>query len=363
MTLRTSLSQGELNRLMKQLEPLKHGFDILNDHVMITDESANILYANKAVERNTGFSINEILGKNPADLWGGQMPDEFYEKMWQIIKGEKKPFVGEVQNKKKDGTLYWQELHISPLLDETGKVRFFIGIEPNITERKKKEQFRDEFISIVSHQLKNPLAAIRWILDFLQKDKGLSVKQRKSIETIYGLDLNLINLINDLLVVSRIGKLETNKEVTDLPQVIEKIIEEIKRQHSATSFSFASDGTIPPFYINKVLVSQIFINIIANAAEYSHKNSGKVDAKLFKEGDYYIFSCKDNGIGIPPEERERIFMKAFRASNASQAKENGSGLGLFITKTIADSLGWAVSFESTIGSGTTFFVNIPILRR
>lgn len=106
----------------------------------------------------------------------------------------------------------------------------------------------------------------------------------------------------------------------------------MKRQHPAISFSFVSDGATPPFYINKVLVSQIFINIIANAAEYSHKNSGRVDTKLLKEGDYYIFSCKDNGIGIPPEEREKVFLKAFRASNARQAKKTAVDWGFLLQK-------------------------------
>src|SRR3989338_7793900 len=112
MILRTPLSKNELDQLTEQIEPFEKGLDVLDDHVVITDENANILYANKAMERNTGFPVEEVLEKNPADLWGGQMPDEFYEKMWQTIKTEKKPFVGEVQNKKKDGTFYWQELHI-----------------------------------------------------------------------------------------------------------------------------------------------------------------------------------------------------------------------------------------------------------
>lgn len=357
MTLRTSLSKNELNQLIEQVEPLKNAFDILSDHVVITDENANILYANKAVERNTGFSVDEVIGKNPADLWGGKMSKDFYEKMWRTIKIEKKPFVGEVKNVRKDGKEYWQELHISPILDTHSKVKFFIGIEPNITDRKKKEQFRDEFISIVSHQLKNPLASIRWILDLLQKDEGLTTKQRQSLEDIYRFNLNLIDLINDLLVVSRMGKLETNKETIDLAQVIKRVIEEAKRQHPTISFSVSSDGTAP-LYANKILVLQIFINIIANAAEYCNKNSGQVVVKLFKEDGYYIFSCKDNGIGIPPEDQDKIFSKAFRASNAKQAKENGTGLGLFIVKMIADSFDWKVSFESMVGNGTIFFVKI-----
>ena len=103
--MRTPISVEELTKRFKELLPLKEGFDLLNEHVVIADENANILYANRAVEKNTGFPLNEVIGKNPADLWGGNMPKEFYEKMWHTIKEEKKPFVGEVQNKRKHKTL------------------------------------------------------------------------------------------------------------------------------------------------------------------------------------------------------------------------------------------------------------------
>ncbi len=140
--IRKPLKKERLQQYIAAVQPLKWGFDEVNDHVVITDPDANIIYANKAVERNTGFSIDEIIGRSPGDLWGGQMPKEFYEKMWQTIKIEKRPFVAEVKNKRKDGTEYWQELHISPVLWENGEVKFYIGIEPNITERKKKNFVR-----------------------------------------------------------------------------------------------------------------------------------------------------------------------------------------------------------------------------
>src|SRR3989344_4206083 len=124
----------------EKLELLKAAFDVLGDHVVICDSEGNVLYANKAAETATGFSLEEMLGENPGDLWGVNMPREFYEKMWRVIKKEKKPFVGEVQNKTKDSVLYWQEVHISPVLNEKNEVKFFIGIEPNITDRKEREK-------------------------------------------------------------------------------------------------------------------------------------------------------------------------------------------------------------------------------
>ena len=115
--MRFPLSPEKLEKYLQDIEPLRFAFDLLTDHVIITDENANVLYANKAVEKNTGFAPEEIVGKNPADLWGGNMPKDFYEKMWRTIKIDKKPFTGEVENKRKDGSKYWQEIHVMPVLD------------------------------------------------------------------------------------------------------------------------------------------------------------------------------------------------------------------------------------------------------
>ncbi len=111
---------------------LKKGFDYVQDHVVITDPRGSILYANKAVEKATGFRAADIIGKNPGDLWGSNMPEEFYKKMWHTIKVEKKPFIGKVKNKRKDGTWYWQEVRISPVFDAHGKIKYFISIQPVI---------------------------------------------------------------------------------------------------------------------------------------------------------------------------------------------------------------------------------------
>ena len=100
-------------------------------------------------------------------------------------KRQKNPFVGEVKNKRKDGTDYWQEIHISPILAENGEVIFFIGIEPNITDRKKKEKFREEFISIIGHQVRDPLAAIQWTLAWLMENGVLGKNEQHALETIY----------------------------------------------------------------------------------------------------------------------------------------------------------------------------------
>lgn len=357
--MRKLLSPERLQRYLMAVHDLISGFESVADHVVITDADANIIYMNAAAERITGFSREECIGKNPGDLWGGNMPKEFYEKMWTTIKKDKKPFVGEVQNKKKDGTFYWQEFHISPVLEKDGEVQFFIGIEPAITERKEQEKFREEFVSILAHQLKNPLASFKWTLNWLSTRGNLDEEQREMIDTLYRHNESLIGLVNDLLVFAKIGSIvDLHKEEIDLTVEIENIIQDAKNKHSRLSFSFEKNNPCT-LVAYKSLAVQFFTNIIFNAAEYADKESGVVEIHLDQKDNQYVFSCRDNGIGIPEREQEKIFSKFFRASNAKSMKEHGTGLGLFIVKMIADTFGWRVSFQSNIGKGTMFLVIIP----
>lgn len=355
--MRNPISEIELQRYQKEIKPLKTAFDLLKDQVIITDEHANILYANKATEQHTGFPLKDVLGKNPADLWGGNMDKDFYKNMWHTIKNEKKPFQGEVRNKKSDKTEYWQELLISPVLDPKGNVKLFVGIEPDITTRKNQEQFREEFISVVGHQLQNPLVAIKWILELLTTRGQLSEKQREQLSQAYNQSAGLLDLISDLLLIE---KLEHTKNVPvkqiNLSSVAQNIISQVKKLYPSVSFSFHSEE--PSFAIpaSKTLTTQVLFNIISNAAKYSPR--GTVQITLEQKGNYYLFSCKDNGIGIPKKEQPQVFSRFFRASNAKNI-EDGTGLGLFIVKLISDSLGWDVSFKSQSQKGTTFFIKIP----
>jgi len=358
MSVRRAIAK-DVGVTLEELEALRKGFDLLSDHVIITDENANVLYANRAVEEKTGYSLSEVIGKNPGDVWGGEMPKEFYEKMWHTIKSEKKPFVGEVKNVRKDGSEYWQELHVYPILDNKGEVKFFIGIEPDITDRKKSERFKSEFVGMVSHQLKNPLTTMRWTIEWLTKSSRLNAKQRQKLESLGKLCKGLTDLVSDLLVTVKIGTSLLEKEKVDLAKVIEKVIEDAKVSYPTAEISLKKDGADFVLLSHEALVRQLLLNIVLNAVEYSPKKK-KAKVVLSKSSKQILLSCQDWGLGIPEDEQDRIFERFYRASNAKEAKKLGTGLGLFTVRTIADNLGWDISFESKIGKGTTFFVRIPL---
>jgi len=350
--MRTLISQEEIARRLEEVSKLglKKGFDLSPAHTIITDENGNILYANKAVEAHTSFSPEEIIGKNPGDFWGGNMPRSFYENMWHTIKIEKKPFAGEVQNKKKDGTLYWQELLITPILDEQGEIRFFIGIEPMISEKKKQDQFRDQFISTLGHQTRNPLITIKWILENLLANSELGETERQKLEKIYQENQTLTALVSDLLILSHVENLALSTETIHLDEEITKGIEAVKKKNPNVTLVFENE--LAPITINAVksLALQVFLNIIYNAAEHADKEQGKVTVKLQKYEQGFLFSCHNNGEPIPEEMKSKIFTKVISTTG-------GAGLGLFIVKMICEYFGWKLWFDTGEG-GTIFYVQI-----
>ncbi|MDP3792737.1 MAG: CBS domain-containing protein [bacterium] len=331
-----------------------------NQGILITDPDARILFANKAWENLTGYSVDEILNKKPSELWGGHMPKEFYEKLWHTIKIEKKPFVGEVRNVKKDGTKFWQADYITPILDEYGEIKFFLSIEPDISDKKVKEQFKDEFVSIIGHQLRNPLISISWLIEWMAKSSSLTVDDKNKLQEIYTQNKNLHSFIEDLLMLSRAGKSDLSREQLDLKSEIDAITKEVQEHNPGTKVSFGTKGGNFSILANRSMAVQVFANLAYNTAEYADKKDGKADIKLERTDSEFLFSTHNNGPEISEEDKPKIFSKLFRSDVAKEHKKSGTGLGLFIVKTICDNLGWKIWFESGLGKGTTFYVNIPL---
>ncbi|MFC1609295.1 PAS domain S-box protein, partial [Patescibacteria group bacterium] len=165
--------------LAHDLKKFKMAVDNASDHIVITDIDGVILYANEATEKITGFSVDEVVGKKAGDSenWGGVMDKEFYDGMWEVLKEKKKPFVGEMENKRKNGERYDVVASISPITNNKGDILFFVAIERDITKEKEIDRAKTEFVSLASHQLRTPLSAISWYTEMLlnQRYKALNL--------------------------------------------------------------------------------------------------------------------------------------------------------------------------------------------
>lgn len=223
-------------------------------------------------------------------------------------------------------------------------------------------------MSLASHQLRTPLTSINWYIEMLQAgDAGdLNDKQKEFISEVYKGSKRMVQLVNDLLNVSRLetGRLKIEPVPTDLIAFIQGIRKEVEPQvvdagcHVSLEFP---EKKLDGVSVDKVLLRQVIINLLINAVRYSAVGkNGRVGVSLAVGPQTYTISVKDNGIGIPKEAQTRIFGKFYRADNARTVVADGNGLGLYLAKQIMDSSGGGIGFDSDPGKGTTFYVIIPL---
>jgi len=178
MSYRVPITKEKMIALQEEIKPFVLIFDLLDEQIAVTDENANLIYVNHAAEEETGRSAADMIGKTPGDLWGGNMPQEFYEKMWKTIKTDKKTFVGDVRNRKADGTAYWSELQIFPILDKDRNIRVFIAIEPNVSERKQSELDEEQKHEAAQEMIKFMANQEVTMIDLKKQIEGLRAELR-----------------------------------------------------------------------------------------------------------------------------------------------------------------------------------------
>jgi len=360
------LSNKKIRAVEKKLAMFQLAVEGATDHILITDAEGIILYANPGVTRITGFENKSIVGQKAGtkELWGGQMSPEFYKNMWRVIKEEGRQFIGEVQNKRKSGEKYIAMVSIAPI-KELGKIRFFVAIERDITKEREIDRMKTEFISLASHQLRTPLAAMRWFSEMLLAgDLGkLNQEQTEYVNNIEGMNRRMIELVNSLLNISRIesGRMTISPRPTEIAELIEGVTEDTKDKVEEKSQTLVVDiqPELPKISLDPGLIHQVLLNLVTNASKYSPAKS-KILITVSKDDKDLICDVKDSGYGIPKEEQAKIFTKFFRASNVVKNDTDGTGLGLYLTKAIVESSGGKIRFESEEGKGTTFRFSIPL---
>lgn len=229
------------------------------------------------------------------------------------------------------------------------------------------EKKATEFISFASHQLRTPLGSIRWNLEMLLSGEyGQIPKNIKDILTqIYKSDLWMIDLVNDLLSVSRIdqGRVFDEPKPTDITQLIKAVASEIQveaQKRSLVGELHFDKKPIPKITIDAKRFREVIHNLLTNAIKYN-KEKGRITVAV-KKGDNGIYiSVSDTGVGISEHDRKHIFSKYFRAGNATRMTNEGTGLGLYIVKSYVQDWGGKISYESTVGKGTTFTIQLPFI--
>lgn len=237
---------------------------------------------------------------------------------------------------------------------------------------KELEQAKSEFVSVTTHQLRTPLAAIKWTFHMLLTG-GLgevTADQKTFLERGFQSTERVIGIVNDLLNLDYIAVEQwTYKFIpTNLKELIDSVIFELEKQarDKGVTMTFELPPLLPLIPVDPIRISMVVENLLENAIKYT-PTSGAVtvkvnDARLNSSPASVEIVVKDSGIGIPAAEQGKIFQRFYRSSNALRAAPDGSGLGLFIAKDIVDHHHGQIWFESVEGQGATFHVSIPIVQ-
>ena len=310
----------------------------------------------------TGFSFEQSMG------WGWREtihPDDiegFMEKYRQALQTGNIFEAESRYRRATDGTYRWHLNRAMPLNNENGEIVLWVGTATDIEEQKKELERKDEFIGVASHELKTPLTSLKGYLQLIlmQKKDDLPDKVKQYINKASIALGKLQFLVDDLLDVSKIkaGRLNYNLDIIDLKDVIATCIE--NAVHMNPAYVFEVENT-EGFMIkgNAERIEQVLMNLINNAVKYSNGNQ-RVVIKSFKHNDCVRVSVTDFGIGLSDEQQYKVFERFYRVDDKKNMT-SGLGMGLYISSEIINTHKGKIGVESTLGEGSTFYFDLPLV--
>jgi len=331
--------------------------------IQITDAQGKIIFVNPAFERVSGYAKEELLGKNPNILNSRKQDEKYWKQVWNnILKG--KEWVGQIQNRRKNGELFHTELVISPIVDAAGKVVGFLGSHRDITEQKLLEQqlVRSQKMETfgtlaagIAHEVGNPLTSISSIVQVIQRTTKDRFAQEK-LELVKNQVNRIAKIIRELVDFSRPSAYEVKQaDVNTIIRDAINIVQYGKKVHDIT-FVIELDEGLPQVSVVHDQLVQVFLNIAMNAVDACEGKPGtiRITSRVMSESIEVII--EDTGKGIP----ETDFTKIFDPFYTTKEVGKGTGLGLWVSYGIVKNFGGDIRVESKEGKGSTFTVILPL---
>ena len=388
--------------LQQKHQMLAKAIEQVKDHIMITDQDNHIQFVNPTFEKDTGYSLEEIEGKNPSILKSDRHQPQFYQRLWeQILSG--RSWEGELINKKKDGSFYWAESTISPVFGEDGKIVNFVQVARDRTkERALKAQLlqsqKMESIGTlaggIAHEINNPIGFVYSNLGSLQE---YLVDFMDLLKLYHGLEVFVDT--SDKKIKQVIDEIEAKKKevdleflLSDLPGLVSDTLEGAERVRGIVQnlkdFSHVDSAILEPTDLNEGLkktlkllaaelkykvelktefgllkmvdgfpqqLNQVFLNLILNAAQ-SIETKGTISITTEMDKDFAVIKIKDTGCGISEENLSRLFEPFFTTKDVGK----GTGLGLAVSYNIIKKHQGKILVDSKLGVGTQFTLRLPL---
>lgn len=330
------------------------------DGVMVVNKTGELVLFNPASLKY--FDLNEIIiGEKILGILPKEVSD-LINKVLTAEKYEKKSYSKQVELKPNRELCV--EICCSPVPHPDGSLAGVVTVINNITELKKLEYVKSQFVSMVAHELKAPMAAVMGFMNLiLDPNMGITPEKQKeyisrSTKRLQG----LIEMVNDLLDISRMEMKKKEREIKELnvAEILKSNADflelELKKKGITVTTNFEAD--LPPIKADNNEINRLFTNILSNAMKYNKEN-GKIEISVFKSGNFVVTKIADTGIGMRPEDKAKLFQEFFRVKNAETRDIPGTGLGLSIVKRIVESYSGKIEVESEYGKGTTFIIKFP----
>lgn len=356
---------NERVRVTSALNHFKYVLDSTLDMIFIYDvDTLRFNYVNDGAARALGIPRDRLLGMAPWEVRADIQEKDYYKSIEPFLKGEIQSRQVETVHRKADGSFMPVEVSMQ-LIRRPGETGTFISIARDLTERKKVEQMKNEFVSTVSHELRTPVTSIRGSLGLLAGGAaGKLPKQAKQLIDIANSNSErLIRLINDILDIEKIesGKMRFAMRAIPLRGLLEAAIVENQGYAEKFGVHFRVPVAIPDVVVraDHDRVLQVMANLLSNAAKFS-PTGATIDISAAPSSATVRIAVTDRGPGIPVEFHDKIFGKFSQADASDSRKPGGTGLGLSIAKAIVEKHGCEIGFSTAPGNGTTFFFDLPL---
>jgi len=355
--------------LAKERNLLRTLIDNLPDYIYAKNTESRFVLGNIAIARLMGTTTpDELIGKTDFDFYPQELATQYYADEQEIIRSGKplvnreEPFVDQVTGRKG-----WLSTTKVPLLDSLGKITGFVGIGRDITGLRAAYSLLDEknkelesFVYTVSHDLKAPLVSLEGFASILLNDykESLDETGQLYLSRIRANVEKMGDLIQDLLELSRIGRIVHDYESVDATEIIEESLETLQPQLSERGAELVVQENLPLIICDRVRIKQVFENLIGNANKFmgEENDKPKIEVGFHEKGDFFEFFVKDNGIGIQREYHEKVFEIFTRLGDV---EVEGTGVGLAIVKKIVETHGGKIWIDSEVGRGTTVYFTLP----
>jgi len=369
------------------------------ESIVITNLDAEIEYVNDAFVSNSGYSREDVLGRNPRILQSGHTPRQNYEALWSAL-GQGRPWKGEFHNRRKNGEEYVEFAQVAPLRQPDGTISHYVAVKEDITEKKRiaaeldqhrhhleslvtertrelevarqraeaANQAKSAFLANMSHEIRTPLNAIVGLVHLLQTS-GVSPPQATRLGKIDTAARHLMSIISDILDLSKIEAGRLDLEAVDFHPValldnVRSLVADAAEAKGVT-LHVETDGLPTWLYGDSLRLRQALLNLAGNAVKFTDSGSVRMRAHCLSDGPEGVrirFEVEDTGIGIPDEQLRQLFQPFEQGDPSITRRFGGTGLGLVITQRLAELMGGEVGAHSTPGQGSLFWLEVMLQR-